>query len=388
MAGFCLSMKILLLDCDKKLEKALLDKGYKVASGTLGFDNGKRVIPHALYEQDVIVFNPTSATFVEHREVKKENDNLYFPSIGQLTPEVRKTDMDDFFERGGVCLIFYNDLLQNRFKEWAVYRWLINTFVPSPTNDRDTENVMFPDDEEYTPFKSLLRDFKPKLPVKRKLDNTDQFTYPRTLIRNKRSDVLAAFHKYKDGMVIGLPTYDNNNEVIVHFLTHVYPRLYEITPELPSILDVKKSSKQLELEAQIAEAKKSIEESEKKIEDINASLIEETQRVERVVGSDETGRVIMGYLDDILADKNEAWFPAYKITERLFKHYGGEKEANAALGMGKEITFIRRIANEGYRDTRHAPKVNEVIKPPTPEESKQGVEYSIALVKKYLESLI
>jgi hypothetical protein len=49
-------------------------------------------------------------------------------------------------------------------------------------------------------------------------------------------------------MVIALPMYDDNNSVVVHILSHVYPNIFEIKPSTPSVLDIKKSNVQIQLE--------------------------------------------------------------------------------------------------------------------------------------------
>src|SRR5207253_2096983 len=158
--------------------------------------------------------------------------------------------------------------------------------------------------------------------------------------------------------------------VVAHILSHVYPRIYEISPEVPSILDIKKTQTRQKLEEEISNKEKEIEVSSKAIEDLRAKIIEENTRVENLVTNDATEKVIIGYLEDIITDKDDNFNETYKITERLFKHYGDEKAVVAELGMSKEIKFIRKISNEGFRDTRHAPKPNEIIQPPTPEENK------------------
>jgi hypothetical protein len=381
-------VKILLLDCNDELEKLLLEKGHKVSRGSLGFSNGQRNIPVALYEQNIIIFDPKDASFVQDEEIADKEKFFYFPRIEDLTPEIERNDLKDFFDNGGVCIVFYNSLSSKSKTELAIYNWLIDGLLPDPTNDRDIKKIMFPEDEDYIPFKSLLREFFPKLPVLRKLFKIDEYIYPQPLYKNMRGNNLGVFYRKDDGMIIALPTYEDNNSVVIHILSHVYPRIYEMSPEIPSILDIKKTQIQKDLEKQIGIKEGEIELGSKAIEDLNAKIIEENTRVESIITNDATAKVIIGYLEDMLADKNDIFHEAYKITERLISHYGGEKMVLANLGMGKEMEFIRRISNEGFRDTRHAPKLNEVIKPPTPEENKLILEYSITIVNRYIEKII
>ncbi|HUV42605.1 MAG TPA: hypothetical protein VMY36_01730 [Patescibacteria group bacterium] len=380
-------MKILLIDCDTKIEKALSAMGARVSVGTLGFESGERYIPVALYEQDIIVFNPSSVSFIEDEIVEEKEGKLYFPSIKMTGPLVTRDDMNDFFDKGGVFIVFYNPLVADIKKEMAIYEWLTNQIIAEPSNDRDLTKVMFPDDDEYIPFKSLLRDFTPKIPVERKLYYIDEKLYPRVLIKNIRNDKIAIFAKKSDGLIIALPTYEKNNDVIKHIVSYVYPQLYEIEPKLPKILDVKKSQLQLELEDERNKKQQIIDNTQKKIEDINSKIINETLRIEKLTTTDPTAVVILGYLNDILDDPKDSFHAAYKITEKLSEIYGGDNAAKTKLNINRGFNFIRRISNEAFRDTRHTPKQNEVIKPPTPEENKKLVENSIVIVRKYIEEL-
>jgi len=381
-------MKILLLDCDKGLEKVLVQKGHKVSTGSLGFSGGVREIPVALYEQQVIVFNPQNVLFASGEQVDEKKGFFFFPTIKNRTPEIERSDLKDFFENGGMCIVFYNPLKMDERKEFAVYNWLIGELFPDPTTDSDIHKIMFPDDSEYKPFKSLLREFTPKLPIRRKVLKIDEWTYPRALYRNQRGDNLAVFYKKDNGMVIALPMYDDNNSVVVHILSHVYPNIFEIKPSTPSVLDIKKSNVQIQLEEGVKQKEGVIDKTIQEIDDLRGKINWEQTRIENTISSDPTAKVILGYLEDMISDKNDIFHEAYKITDRLFRHYGDEKAVILALGMKKEIEFIRKVSNEGYRDTRHAPRPNEVIKPPTPEENKLLLSYSIAIVKKYIEKLI
>lgn len=385
-------IKILLLDCDESLAKKLTNKGFKVSTGTMGFSDGKRNIPVALYEQNIIFYNPTNIEFAlkaEKAKSEKDQGRLHIKGIINETSEVIVgEDITDFLKRSGVIVTFFNALSKDDIKtEYAVQSWIPNVPFSFPTKDRDLINTVNSDDEQEKAFYYLFKDFSPKLPTKRKSIYHSDYIYPDYFLENQRRDIIASSYKTDDGLVVVLPEFEDNNKVMLHFMDYVYLALYEIKPNLPDFLELQKTSKIKTLTDKRLVKQKLLEETKKEIININTQITEEYNRVENIVKKDPLAASLLGYLEDILDNKLNSWFSAYKITEKVFDYFGNEAEAKKALGLSKEINFIRRIANETHRDTRHAPKPGEVINPPKKEDVDKIVVFSRNIVKASIDKL-
>ena len=212
--------------------------------------------------------------------------------------------------------------------------------------------------------------------------------YPDRFLRNLRDDIIASSYKTDDGLVVVLPTFENNNEVIIHFMDYVYPAIYEVKPNLPDYLELAKIPTIKSLEDSLLEKHKQSGSIEKEIISLNTKIRDENTRLEELIRKDPTSVALLGYIDDILENRLNSWFPAYKITEKVFSFFGSEAEAKKALGLNQELNFIRKIANETHRDTRHAPKPGEVINPPKKEDVDKIIEFSRFIVKAYIINLI
>lgn len=386
-------IKILLLDCDESLVKRLAKKGFEVSSGTMGFCDGKRSIPVALYEQDIIFYNPNNIDFALKAE-KAESDNnkglFYVKGVVNETSEVVVgEDIRDFLKRSGVIVAFFNELSQNDIRtEYAVQSWIPNVPYPFPTNDRVINKTLDIENKTAKAFYYLFKDFTPKLPVKRKSVYHSEYIYPDFFLKNQRRDILASSYEVDNGLVIVLPEFKSNDDIIVHFMDYIYPALYEIKPNLPDFLELHKTSKIQLLTDERGIKKKQLEGIEKAIISKNSQIVEEYNRIEDKIRKDAIAVSLLGYLDDILDNKLNAWYPAYKITEKVFDYFGSEAEAKKALRLNEEINFIRRIANETHRDTRHAPKPGEIVNPPKKVDIDQIINFSRNIVKKYIDKLV
>src|SRR3989344_2306195 len=324
-------IKILLLDCDESLVKKLAKKGFEVSTGTMGFSDGKRNIPVALYEQDIIFYNPTNIDFAlkaEKVESEKDKGRFYVKGVTSDTSEViASEDIYDFLKRSGVIVTFFNALSKDDIKtEYAIQSWIPNVPFSFPTNDRNLVNTINCDEEEEKAFFYMFKDFSPKLPTKRKSIYHSDYIYPDYFLRNKRRDVIASSYKTNDGIVVVLPEFNDNNKVMLHFMDYVYPALYEVKPNLPDFLELQKTSK---IKAYLESRKTSqllLEKTEKEIVAINTQITEEYNRMENTIKGDATAVSLLGYLDDILDNKLNSWFSAYKITERVSDYFGSEAE--------------------------------------------------------------
>lgn len=381
-------IKILLLDCNQALGSLLKKKGFEVSLGSMGFNDGKRNFPVALYEQNIIFYNPQKISFLKTRSVVEDKGRYYIRGVINETPEVRTSDIKDFFKNSGMLVVFFNPHDVDSQKEQALYSWIPKIPLLLRTKDREFKKTLDFENEDHIPFRSLFRDFSPSLPIQRCTNYIEEFTYPNIFLRNARGDTLASSYKVDNGVVVVLPVFPSNNEVMEHIVTHTYPKLFNVEPDLPNYLSLKKSPKLISLEKELADCKEEIRKITLKIGKLNEQVIQENNRIEKIIKQDSAAVKTIGYLEDMMDDPSQSWYPAFKITETLFDHFGGESATKSAIDNNTKFNFIRKIANESFRDTRHSPKPGEVVSPPTDEEIKKIVKYSLALVKTYLEYLI
>ena len=284
---------------------------------------------------------------------------------------------------------FLNDLNLNNEKEvQALYSWIPKAPYVFLTNDSDVIKNLDPKNKIDQAFRSLFRDIPVNIPAKRITLYHREFQYPRVFLKNKRNDKLASLYEEENGYVVMLPQFKSNREAIVHICTHVYPKLFDVKQDLSTKLNFKKSKKLEDLEKQLKDEEKSLRGTTKKIEEFEEAIIVERNKSEKIIKDDSTAVKILGYFDDMLEDKTNSWFSGYKIVEAIYDQFNGESKAKEKLKLGKEFNFIKRISNESYRDTRHAPKKGEVKNPPTDEEIEKIVSYSKKIIEAYINYLI
>ena len=177
-------IRILLLDCDESLSKKLTKKGFEVNAGTMGYKNGKRNIPVALYEQDVIFYNPTNIPFALNAEkATNDKEELFIKGLINDTPEINvHNDVYAFLERGGIIVTFFNEIDKDNINtlrtENCIQSWIPKIPYSIPTNDRIINNTLNYEDKDHKPFYYLFKELKLKLPVKRKSEYPINFPRP------------------------------------------------------------------------------------------------------------------------------------------------------------------------------------------------------------------
>ena len=75
-----------------------------------------------------------------------------------------------------------------------------------------------------------------------------------------------------------------------------------------------------------------------------------------VIEADETAKQIQIYYDHSLRQDDAALYYLYKVIESIENKFGGEAVGIAAVGEQVAWKAVKRLANESYRDARHAPK--------------------------------
>lgn len=392
-------IKILLLDCSTEIEAKLKSKGFKVVSGSMGITNGIRHIPEALYEQNIIFFNPQPSDFFSNNTITYDKEGQpHLSGIEDETPEIRNLDIQDFFDKGGILFAFCNPLdlkvvKANAMKEFAAFDWIPKFPIPILTKDQKLkrpENLS--DQNRDIAFLSVFRDFDLRLPVKRRLGHYGEYIYTQPLLLNARGDKISSYYDFnysvENGRVVVLPEFESNDEIILHLATYVYPQLFEVKPDLPEKLNIKKSKRLEQLSNLVNEAEQAELKTQAELQTLRQQVIEESARVEKLIDSDETAVLIMGYLEDIYESRHASWHVSYKIAQRLYHEYGSEANAKAVLEAAKEINFIKKLTNETDKDTRHPPRKGETVNPLSEQDLETLIKASESLVEKHINYLI
>ena len=268
--------------------------------------------------------------------------------------------------------------------------------MPQIAATRDSRITTFIDDlgEQWlssSPAKrpwisSLISVDNIKCPVLYKMTPNHASDEALPLYSNKQRDCLGLLYTVKAGKIFLLPEYKDNEYAIVTFLNRVLPYIGK-QPERRDIIDVFSSpnerlSKQ-ELET-VEQDRKTLEERHDKVKE-NVAAAERAKR--RVIESDETAVRIIAYYKQAAQDDDAALFYLYKIVDSLQNTFGGETAAKNKLGQSEEWKLIKRIANESYRDIRHAPKPGEKIKQWSEEEIAKCRSAAEKIVLAYFSTL-
>ena len=93
------------------------------------------------------------------------------------------------------------------------------------------------------------------------------------------------------------------------------------------------------------------------------------------------------YLQDAREHKGESLFNLYKFIETIEHRFQGERNAIRCLKLGKELKFIKRLANEPVRDERHAPQRPDVVQCPSAANRTHAMEYARSVLRSYEQYL-
>jgi hypothetical protein len=95
----------------------------------------------------------------------------------------------------------------------------------------------------------------------------------------------------------------------------------------------------------------------------------------------------LAYHNEATRQPEVALFYLYKIIESIEHKFGGEAAGMASVGAATEWKSIKRLANESYRDARHAPKPTDIIKKWTETEIKKCFEDTEKVIMAYFATL-
>ncbi|MHB8860492.1 MAG: hypothetical protein ACYC48_02025, partial [Minisyncoccota bacterium] len=357
------------------------------------YATGFRQLPSQIYEHEVIVYNPSilqvkDGTLISDDEIKDHSTDF---KLDELAKHV--------VEGGATALVFVNHLMEG-VDEARAYAWL--PWMPTPVSTRDARVERDVREHWHDDFLKLtfLTEHEMRLPVrfklKRKRDDKlediaenrprEEWMEAVPLFTNRNREVLGVSYRLGNGHLYVLPTFENNDEVIIDFLFKTIPQIYKVETRRALVDEYLSPAEQIAMETieKLVAYKK---EAEKRIEKSREDLVKAKLEKEQVVADDETAKLILGYYDVAQRQDKVALHYLYKIIDHLEEKYGGGTEAKKVLGGNEGWNTIHKIANASYGDMRHAPKPGEVVKPWSREEISACFEAAAGIISAYLETL-
>lgn len=392
-----MTARILLLDCSPALHERLKGLGFTVDSGHIGYATGFRQLPAQIYEYEVIVYNPSFL------HTKKDGSGL----IGddEIKNHSRDFDLEELsrhlIDGGATILTFVNHVRDDVDHERA-YGWIPGMPLMLPTKDIRVERLSsgyWHDDFLKMPF---LDEHEVRMPVRFKLKHRrkddeakdiEQTAYGERsmidvvpLFENKNREVLGVAYGVRTGQLYVLPSFTDNDEVILDFLYKVVPVIHKIETRR-TLVDEYLSPAEQNATGRIEELATYRKEADKRIEASRKDFVQAKLEKERVIAEDETAQRILGYYDVAQRQDKVALHYLYKVIDHLEDKYGSAGEAKKVLGNNEGWNTIHKIANASYGDMRHAPKPGEVIKQWSREEIAECFDAAAGIITAYLATL-
>ncbi len=375
-------LRVLLLDCSAALQSRLKDQGFRVEAGTVGFCTGVRQLPSQIYEQDVIFYNPESVP--KDGTVSKD-------IFKDLTPQYDVAHLEGRVRDGATFVAFINPISPASMLQRIFYGWIPYMPALEPTSDKvivGNPFNSFPDSDARV-LAPLVAQANLSLPVLLKLKPGKPQDYPRdtfNLFWNARGDCLGVQILRGHGSLIFLPKYKSNDDVIETFLHRVVPRIYR-TNAKSGLTDIFSSPAEELANARLQKLELIEQKLKENQQEARVQLANATREKANVIRADATAKQILTYYDLAKRQDDAALFYLYKIVEAVENKLGGEAEAIKLVGGKTEWKRIKRLANESYRDARHAPKPGDVIKEWSNTEIKQAFEDVQIIVRGYFATL-
>jgi hypothetical protein len=385
-------VKILLLDCSESLENKLASQGFHVESGSVGYCTGVRKLPSQVYEKDLFIYNPESCSEEEPLGVLGQIGQI--DNVKDLSPEYDLQYLEARIKNGAVFLPFVNRLYGIVEKQNKLYRWIPfmppieftsdkiayeNSFERYPDSKLDflspvvtAANLSYPVMHKLKPPPKAVEDSKG-------LDSCYLFW-------NGHGDCLGVIILRGSGALIVLPRFHSNEDVIDTFLHRVIPKLYgtetrtKLTDSFKSAAEgaaQKELDRLVELEERVRQEQASA----------RIALETATRQKLKTLEEDVTAKQIQVYYDHALKQGDAAVYYLYKIIDVIENKFGGETAGIDAVGERTAWKAVKRLANESYRDARHAPKPGDVIKKWSTDELDQCIEDTKKVALAYFSTL-
>ena len=375
-------VRILLLDCSERLRHKLESQGFNVEAGTVGLCTGVRKLPCQVYEKDIFFYNPESIP---------EDGIIQKDTFKNLSPEYELDYLKGRIQDGATFVAFVNRLSNNVDAQRMFYDWI--PFMPKIefTSDKVVGSNSFeryPDSgEDYlTPIVAAA---ELSLPVLQKLIPPKPQDYPQDvffLFCNGYQQILGVLILRGRGRLIFLPKFESNEDVIETFLHRIVPKLYGVGGKR-TLKQTFVSPAERTAQAQYEELRSLETQLRKKQEAVRVQLAAARREKDAVIDADETAKLILTYYDYARRQDDAALYYLYKIVETIENKFGGEASGIGVVGAGAEWRAVKRLANESYRDARHAPKPGDVIKKWTHAELDKCFENVETIVVAYFATL-
>jgi hypothetical protein len=382
-------LKILLLDCSAALKTKLEEQGFDVESGTVGHCTGVRKLPSQVYEKDVFVYNPDSCT--EREEPIGKSIVTKSDAIKDLSPEYDLKYLEGRITSGATFVAFVNRLSDVAEKQNKLYRWI--PFMPPIefTSDKivwANSFASYPDsDVEY--LAPIITTDNLSIPVMQKLKPPKPADFAHdvfNLFWNGHGHCLGVIILRGRGKLIVLPKYQSNEDVVDTFVHRVLPRIYRIATR-STLTDLFRSPDESAAQKKLDDLLVLEEKLREKVGATRVALAGATRAKANVIGADAIAKQLRIYYDHAMRQDDAALYYLYKIIEAIENKFGGEAAGIAAVGEQVAWKAVKRLANESYRDARHAPKPGDVIKKWSSQELKQCFTDTQKVVLAYFMTL-
>ena len=375
-------LRILLLDCSEFLRVKLENQGFHVEAGWVGHCTGFRKLPSQVYEKDIFFYNPVTIP---------ESGGIGNEVIKNLSPEFDLSYLEKTIHAGGTFVGFINRLSNSIEVQRQVYGWIPYAPGIEFTSDRIVIGNPFSTypETEVSYLAPIVTPPKLSLPVLQKLRPPQRRQYEHDVFHlfwNGNGDCLGVQILRGRGSLIFLPKYESNDEAIEIFLHRVVPRIYESTSRT-TLADRFTSPAERGAQAELKRLQSGEEQLRKLQEQARIRLAAASREKGNIIGADATAKQIQIYYDHARREDDVALYYLYKIVEAIENKFGGEAVGIAAVGAGTEWKAVKRLANESYRDARHAPKPGDVIKKWTDVEIKECFRNVEVVVTAYFATL-
>ena len=369
---------ILLLDCSYSLAQKLKALGFNVESGTIGHCTGMRELPCQIYEKEIFIYNPAPYALAEG-------------AIKDLTPQFDIQKMQSHIENGATFVAFLNRVSENIRDHKILYGWI--PFMPNIefTHDNVVHSNAFDGypDWDWKMLTPVVNKNEVNLPVLLKINPPKPQEYGKDvfhLFANNHGECLAVMILRGSGRLIVLPKFNSNDAVTETFLHYVLPELYDTASKIGLIDEFTSPGERKNLDEldHFETLRKTIDSQL----DLVRTQLETARRTKSTtISADATAKQILVYYEQARRQDASALFYLYKVIEAIENKYGGEANGIKAVGAGTEWKSVKRLANESYRDARHAPKPTDVIKQWSHEEIKKCFEETKKVVMAYFDRL-
>lgn len=356
-------IRLLLLDCSESIAKNLKAQGFDVEAGTVGFCTGTRKLPSQVYEKDIFIYDPTSIATYDAENISIVLNEY---EIEDTTPEYDLSHLGSRIEAGATMLVFVNRLSAHIETQRRPYDWI--PFMPPTflTSDKTVYTNQFDDHPDWThkAFLSIVTTQGLDLPVLQKIQPPQRQPYTHdvfNLFWNGNKETLGVLILRGSGRLIILPKFLSNDSVIETFLHRVVPSIHD-TQTKSGLVEMFRSPEQLKCIEDISDLTIAAKEIGAREGAARIGLATATREKSNTIKADETAKQIITYHIEARRQPAVALFYLYKIIESIEHKFGGEAAGMAAVGEATAWKSVKRLANESYRDARHAPKPTDIIK--------------------------